>query len=199
MCFDAFTDHQNQVLQNLFFHVWRGEKRVLMLLRILPDYQNHVPKKCIFLRLEWLKTCFYAFPDHQNQVLKILFFYVSSGKKRVFMHFQTTRIKSLKFYFFTSGVVKNMFYAFPDHQNQFLKKVFFYRLEWLKMCFYAFAHTSRPPEILKKIFFNVWRGKKRVFMHFQTTRIKSLKFYFFTSGVVKNVFLCISRPPDSIP
>jgi hypothetical protein len=28
-------------------------------------------------------------------------------------------------------------------------------------------------------------------MHFQTTRIKSLKNYFFTSGVVKNVFLCI--------
>jgi hypothetical protein len=44
-CFDAFTDHQNQVLKKLF---------------VSP--------------LEWLKTCFDAFTDHQNQVLKKLFF-----------------------------------------------------------------------------------------------------------------------------
>jgi hypothetical protein len=34
----------------------------------------------------------------------------------------------------------------PDHQNQVLKKDIFLRLEWLKTCFDAFAHTSRPPE-----------------------------------------------------
>jgi hypothetical protein len=36
-------------------------------------------------------------------------------------------------------------------------------------------------------------------MHFQTTRIKSLKNYFFTSGVVKNVFWCIYWPSESSP
>jgi hypothetical protein len=57
MCFDAFPDHQNQVLQTLFFSP-----------------------------LEWLKTCFIAFTDHQNQVHKKLFFNVWSGSKRVFKH-----------------------------------------------------------------------------------------------------------------
>jgi hypothetical protein len=33
------------------------------------------------------------------------------------------------------------------------------------MCFDAFAHASRPPG--KKIFFNVWSGRKRVLMHFR--------------------------------
>jgi hypothetical protein len=28
----------------------------------------------------------------------------------------------------------------------FFQKRYFYRLEWLKTCFDAFAHTSRPPE-----------------------------------------------------
>ncbi len=41
---------------------------------------------------------------------------------------------------------------------------------------------------LKKIIFNVWSGSKRVLMHFQTTRIKSLKNYFLTSGMVKTCF-----------
>ncbi len=41
-----------------------------MHLRIHPDHQNQVLKKDIFLRLEWLKTCFDAFPGHQNQFLK---------------------------------------------------------------------------------------------------------------------------------
>jgi hypothetical protein len=56
-CFDAFPDHQNQVLKKLFFSP-----------------------------LEWLKTCFDAFPDRQNQVFKKLFFTVWSGSKHVFMH-----------------------------------------------------------------------------------------------------------------
>jgi hypothetical protein len=53
---------------------------------------------------------------------------------------------------------------FPDQQNHFFKKDFFDRLEWLKTCFDAFAHASRPPETF-----------------FQ-------KRYFLQSGVVKNVF-----------
>jgi hypothetical protein len=34
----------------------------------------------------------------------------------------------------------------PDHQKLFFKKDIFERLEWLKTCFDAFAHTPRPPE-----------------------------------------------------
>ena len=48
-------------LKKLFLNVWSGSKRVLMHLRILPELQNHVLKKDIFERLEWLKTCFDAF------------------------------------------------------------------------------------------------------------------------------------------
>jgi len=84
----------------------------------------------------------------------------------------------------------------PDHQKLFVKKDIFDRLEWLKTCFDAFAHTSRPPETFcqkryflpsgvvksvfwcictyfqntrnffsKEMFFTVWSGYKRVFMH----------------------------------
>jgi hypothetical protein len=75
-CFDAFPDHQNQVLKKKIFYVWSGSKRVFMHLRILPNHQNQVLKKLFFLPLEWLKTCFDAFPDHQNQVPHILFFHI---------------------------------------------------------------------------------------------------------------------------
>ncbi len=94
-CFDAFPDHQNQVFQKLFFHVWGGLKRSL----ILPDHQNQVIKKLFFSPLEGLETCFDAFTDHQNQVLKKLFFIVWSGSKRFLMHFLTTRNMSFKNYF----------------------------------------------------------------------------------------------------
>ena len=47
----------------------------------------------------------------------------------------------------------------PDHQYQVLKKDIFLRLEWLKTCFDAFAHTSRLPESSSlKSFLNVWIG-----------------------------------------
>ncbi len=68
-----------------------------------------------------------------------------------------------KRYFSTSGVVKTCFDAFPGHRDQVFKKDIFQRLEWLNL----------------------------VLVHFQATRIKSLKKYFLTSGLVKNVFLCI--------
>jgi hypothetical protein len=63
------------------------------------------------------------------------------------MHFQATR---------TSGVVKNVFLAFPGHQNQVLKKDIFQRMEWLKTCFDAFRDHQN--QVLKKDNFNVWRG-----------------------------------------
>jgi len=94
------------------------------------------------------------------------------------MHFQATKIKSLKKTFFNvwSGRKRVFMHlcVLPDHQNQ----------------------------VLKKLFFNVWSGSKRVLCicaYLQTTRINSLKKIFFTSGVVKNVFWCISRPPESSP
>jgi hypothetical protein len=34
----------------------------------------------------------------------------------------------------------------PDHQKHVLEKDIFYCQEWLKTCFDAFAHASRPPE-----------------------------------------------------
>jgi hypothetical protein len=72
--------HQNMCLATpeVKKNVWSVLKRVLMHLRILPDHQNQVLKKDIFLRLEWLKTCFDEFPGHQNEVLKKLFFNLRS-------------------------------------------------------------------------------------------------------------------------
>jgi hypothetical protein len=52
----------------------------------------------------------------------------------------------------------------PDHQKHGLEKDIFYCQEWLKTCFDAFAHASRPPE--------TWSSKR----------------YFLASGVVKTVF-----------
>ena len=59
------------------------------------------------------------------------------------------------------------FRMLPDHQKNGLKKDVFKHLECLKTCFDALAHTPRPPDTF-----------------FQ-------KRYFWTSGVVKNVFWCI--------
>ncbi len=117
----------------------------MMHLRILPDHQKYFFKKDIFDRLEWLKTCFDAFshfrifPDNQNHVLKNLkkkiFWNVWSGLKRVLMHL---RILS-------------------DDQKLFFKKDILNRLEWLKTCFDAFAHTPRSLEtFFNKDIFYVW-------------------------------------------
>jgi len=48
----------------------------------------------------------------------------------------------------------------PDHQKHqklFFKKDIFEHLEWLKTCFDAFKHTSRPPETFfkKDIFYRL--------------------------------------------
>ena len=133
------------------------------------------PSKIIFQCLECLKTCFDESPHHQIQVTKKLFFNVWSGRKRVLMHFQATRIKSVKKLFFNvwSGYQHVLMHFLTTRIKSL--KIIFERLEWLKTCFYAFAHTSRPPESSPK------------------------KIILFTSGVVKNVFWCISRLPESSP
>ncbi len=99
------------------------------------------------------------------------YFLTSGAVKNAFLcicaYFQTTRITSLKNYFLTSGVVENVFWCISrPPESSLLKsyfltfgvgkhflttrikslKIIFERLEWLKTCFYAFAHTSRPPE-----------------------------------------------------
>jgi hypothetical protein len=58
----------------------------------------------------------------------------------------------------------------PDHQKLFFKKDIFYRLEWLKTCFDAFAHTSRPPEtFFKKDIFDRLEWLKTCFDAFAHT------------------------------
>jgi hypothetical protein len=66
--------------------------------------------------------------------------------------------------------------TFPDHQKHFFNKEFFDLQECLKMCFDAFAHTSRPPETFFK--------KDIVY------RLEWLKMCF-------NAFAHISRPPET--
>ena len=63
-----------------------------------------------------------------------------------------------------------------DHQKHGHKKDIFQRLEWLKTCFNAFTHTSRPP----KTFF-----KKYIF-----ERLEWLKTYF-------DAFAHTSTPPET--
>jgi hypothetical protein len=64
-------------------------------------------------------------PDHQKLFFKKDIFYrLECVKKRVCMHLRT----------------------FPDHQKHFFKNDFFDLQEWLKTCFDAFVHTSRPTE-----------------------------------------------------
>jgi hypothetical protein len=65
----------------------------------------------------------------------------------------------------------------PDHQNHVSPELIVSPLEWLKTCFDAFPHHQI--QVLKKLFFDVWSGEIRVKMHFQATRIKSLKNYLF--------------------
>ncbi len=61
------------------FNVWSGLKHVLMHLRMLPDHPEHGLKKCIFQRLEWLKTRFEAFAHASRPPEKKIIFYVCSG------------------------------------------------------------------------------------------------------------------------
>jgi hypothetical protein len=47
----------------------------------------------------------------------------------------------------------------PDHQKLFSKKDIFERLEWLKTCFDAFAHTSKPSETFFQKRYSLPSGK----------------------------------------
>ncbi len=78
--FDAFPDHQNEVLKKFIFQRLEWLKTCF---DAFPGHQNQGLKKDIFQRLELLKTCFDAFPDHQNQVLKNNFL-TSGAVKNVF-------------------------------------------------------------------------------------------------------------------
>ena len=84
----------------------------------------------------------------------------------------------------------------PDHQKLFFKKDIFYRLEWLKTCFDAFAHTSRPPETFyqKRYFWKSGVVKKCLDAFANTSRPPETFFqkrYLWQSEMVKNVFWCI--------
>ena len=129
------------------------------------SHQNQVLYKLFFSPLEWVKTCFYAFPGQQNQVPKKLIFHVWGGQKRVFKHLRIlpdhqNHVLTLKIIYLTSGVVKNVFWWFPHH----------------------------PIQVLKNCFLTSVVVKKRVLMHFQTTRIKSLKIIFSPLEWLKTCF-----------
>jgi hypothetical protein len=66
----------------------------------------------------------------------------------------------------------------PDHQKLFFKKDNFDRLDWLKACFDALAHTSRPPEFFfkKDIFYHV-EWLKMCFDAFSHTSIPPENFF----------------------
>jgi hypothetical protein len=179
-----------------------------MHLRILPDHQKLFFKKDIFDRLEWLKTCFDAF-SHTSRSPESFFqkrYFLPPGMvKSVFWcistYFQTNRNFFSKEIFFTvwSGYKRVLmhFRILPYHQKPFFRKDIFYCLEWLKTCFYAFAHTFRSPEtFFQKRYFLLSGVVKNVFLcicaYFQTTRNFFQKRYFWPSGVVKNMFWCIS-------
>ncbi len=131
------------------------------------------------------KRYFWTFwtPDFQ----KYLFWKKVSGGLEVY--FQTSRIMSLKKIFFNiwSGKKRVLMHLriLPDHQKLFFKKDIFKRLEWLKTCFDAFAHTSRPPETFfqKRYFWKSAVVKNAfwcIFAYFQTTRKMFLKNIFLT-------------------
>jgi hypothetical protein len=117
-----------------------------MHLLTLPDHQNLFFKKYIFYRLEWLKTCFDAYAHTSitpKTFSKEILFTVWSGKKRVLMHL---RILPYHQKLVPFKVVKNVWFFTSRPPETFFKKNVFFRLEWLKTCFDAFAHTSRPLE-----------------------------------------------------
>ena len=143
-------------------------------------------------------------PDHQKLLCKKYIFYWLEWLKTFFDAFAHTPRPPETFfqkrYILLSGVVKNVFWCicayFQTTRNFFFKKDIFERLECLKTCLHAFAHISRPPEtFLQKWFFWPSGVLKNVFWcicaYFQTTsNFFSIKI-FLPSGVVKNVFWCM--------
>jgi hypothetical protein len=90
------------------------------------------------------------------------------------------------------------FRILQDHQKLLFKKDIFYRLEWLKTCFDAFAHTSFQTTknvFSKKYIIERLEWLKTCFDAFaHTSRPPETFFqksYFLPSGVVKDVFCSI--------
>jgi hypothetical protein len=141
-----------------------------MHLRILPYFQTtriKSLKKTFFnVGSDWkvlLCNCAY-FQTTKIKSLKNYLFHLWSGSKRVLMHTSTPPdLSPWKIIFWRLEWWKTCFDAFPDYQNQVLKKLFFSPLEWLKTCFYAFP--GQQNQVPKKLIFHVWGGQKRVFKH----------------------------------
>ncbi len=122
-CFDAFPGHRNQVLKKTFFLT--SEVVENMFLCICAYFQT--------TRIKSLKIFFLTSGVVQNMFLCIC------------AYFQTTWCH-WKIIFFTSGGVKNVFWCISWPPESSPSKIIFSRLGWLKTCFYAFSHISRPPE-----------------------------------------------------
>jgi hypothetical protein len=126
-----------------------------MHLRILPDHQKLFSffQRDNFYCLERLKTCFDSFSQTSippETFFQKRYFLLSGMVKNVFLcicaYFPITRNFFSEKIFFT---VWSGFYAFPHTSRPpetFSRKDIFDRQEWLKTCFDAFSHTSRPPE-----------------------------------------------------
>jgi hypothetical protein len=89
------------------------------------------------------------------------------------------------------------FRILPDHLKNVLKKDIFDRLEWLKTCFDAFSHTSRPPESCP--------SEKRVLMHLRI--FPDHQKLFFKKDIIERLerlktcfdaFSHTSRPPETL-
>ena len=140
-----------------------------MHMRILLALQKFFFKKDTFYRLEWLKLCFDVFAQNSwppETFFKRDVFYRLGWLKTCFDAIaHTSRPPETFFqkrYILSSVVVKTVFWcicAYFHTTRNFFKRDTFYRLEWLKTCFDAFAHTSIPLEtFVKKIFFTLWSG-----------------------------------------
>jgi hypothetical protein len=215
-------DHQNQVIKKLFFSPLEWLKRVLMhfLTTRIKSFKNYFSMSGVLKNVFWWNES----PHHQIQVTKKLFFNVWIVVKNVFFSISRPPESSpYKRLFLTSEVSEKVFLCicayFQTTRIKSLKNYFFHLWSGWKRVLMHFQATRINS--LQKTFFNVWSGRKRVFMHlcvlpdhqnqflkkwfkrflmhFQTTRFKSLKNDFLTSGVVKNVFWCISRTPESSP
>ena len=131
-CFDAFS--QASIPPETFF-----QKRYFLLSGVVPNvflcifaHTSRPPEtffqKRYFLPPGVVNSVFWCistyFQTNRNFFSKEIIFTVWSGYKRVLMHFR----------------------ILPYHQKPFFRKDIFYCLEWLKTFFYAFAHTSRPPD-----------------------------------------------------
>ena len=155
--------------------------------------------------LAWFKTCFNALSNTSRPQESCPYkrYVLTSGVvKNVFScicaYFQSTRNFFSKKIFFTvwsgKGRVSMHLWIHLDHQKHFFKKDIFDRLAWLKTCFDAFAHTSRPPEtFLRKIYFKKRYFKTTGCAYFQTTRIISSKKIFFKRLKWLNIFARLGK------